>query len=116
LISKEEAMKPKADVFITSPAVIPKDQDVVISWKTDNQEILGFEVCVGRSPGLWDQLDSHLGKDVGAIKLPGLQPDITRLFVEFSYTIPSKVASDTMHHHESSESVLLHEAWEISRV
>lgn len=121
LMSKEDAVEIKEpntvkDVYLTSAAVVPKDQDVVVSWKTDNQNILGFEVCVGTSPGLWNQLNSRLGKDVRAIKLPGLSPDITMLFVEFSYIVPSEVPSETMHHHESSESVLLHEAWEISRV
>ncbi|MDC8450239.1 MAG: hypothetical protein LV473_18065 [Nitrospira sp.] len=107
---------PIRDICLTSPAVISKDQDVVVSWKTSNQEILGYEICVGTAAGQWDQLICQVGKDVRAIKLPGLSPDITQLFVEFSYTINSEIPSEAMHHHESSESVVLHEAWEISRV
>jgi hypothetical protein len=115
LISKEgvvESKEPNNDVSLTSSTVIPKGQDVLISWKTNNPEILGYEICVGTVAGRWDQLVSQLGKDVRAIKLPDLSPDITKLFIEFCYSIPS----NTTHHHESSETVLLHEAWEISRV
>ena len=107
-----EHKEPNEDVSLTSSTVIPKCQDVVISWKTNNPEILGYEICVGTVAGKWDQLISQIGKDVRAIKLPDLSPDITKLFVEFSYTVPS----NTTNHHESSETVLLYEAWEISRV
>ena len=98
---------------ITSPAVIPMDQDVVLSWKTSNQEIQCYEICIGASPGIWDQFSARIGKNVRAIKLPELSPDIKSLFVEFSYIIPSESTSS---HHEDFESVVLHEAWKISRV
>ena len=97
---------------ITSPAVIPMDQDVVVSWKTSDQQILGFEICIGTSQGKWDQFSARIGKDVRAIKLPELSPDIKSLFVEFSYIIPS----ESTLHHKDFESVVLHEAWKISRV
>lgn len=111
---------PIEDVSLTSPNVIPKDQDVLISWKSINQEILGYEICVGTVAGVWDVCHCEVGKDVREIKLPGLPYNLTPLFVEFSYTIPAEtvhsIPSHTMHDHESSESVLVHEAWEISRV
>lgn len=107
-----EAKEPPKDVVIISSDVIPKDQDVVISWKSNNPRILGYEICVGTVAGQWDQLDSQFGKDVRSIKLPELSPDITSLFIEFSYTI----SSETTDHHESSICVMLHEALKISRV
>jgi hypothetical protein len=116
LISKEDAVEPEKqnkDVSLTNSTVIPKDQDVMISWKTNNPKILSYEICVGTVAGRWDQLISQLGKDVRAIKLPDLSPDITSLFVEFSYRVPSEIMTD---HHESSECVVLYEALEISRV
>lgn len=95
-----------ADVVITSPCSLPKNQDVVISWKTDNQEILAFEIRIGTEPGRWDILNSRLGRDLREVKLPGLPESMTPLYMEFGYVVPS---SSMMTGHESSENVLLSE-------
>jgi hypothetical protein len=101
-------------VHITSSTTLPKNQDVVISWKTDNQEILGYEIRIGAEAGRWDILNSRLGRELREIKLPGLPDHLTSLYVEFGYIVPShSMDSD----HETTENVLLSETpFKISRV
>jgi len=93
-------------VLITSPTTIPKNQDVAIAWKTDNARILGFEVRIGTVAGRWDIFTSRIGKDLREIRLPCLPQDLTTLYVEFGYIVPSIA---TMHGHASTENVLLTE-------
>ncbi len=91
-------------VFITSPTTIPKNQDLVISWKTDDQGILGYEIRIGTTPGQWDIFSSRLRTDLREIRLPGLPQHMTPLYVEFGYIVPL----DAMPlDHEHSENVLL---------
>lgn len=94
------------DVVITSADCQPKNQDVVISWKVENPEIVAFEIRIGTQKGYWDILNSRLGKDLREIKLPGLPETLTPLYVEFGYTIPS---GSMMEEHDGYANVLLSE-------
>jgi hypothetical protein len=93
-------------VVITSSTTIPKNQDVVIEWKTDDPYILGFEIRIGRIAGQWDVISRKLGKDLREIRLSAPPQDMTPLFVEFGYIISSDA---TKQDHESTENVLLSE-------
>lgn len=102
------------EVTITSPTTIPKNQDVGISWETDHQEILGFEIRIGTEAGKWDIFNSRLGRDLRQVKLPGLPDNLTPLYIEFGYIVPS---DSMMEGHATSENVLLsEEPMTISRV
>ena len=92
-----------AAVVITSPTTIPLEDDVVISWDINNQEILGFDVRIGTAEGLWDVFNGRLGKMVREVRLPGLPDDLVKLFLEFGYTVPSPDVD------ERSENILISE-------
>lgn len=112
----EPSMKTPEDefVFITSPTTIPKNQDIVISWKTDSQEILGYEIHIGTEAGQWDVLSSRLRKDLREIRLPDLPQYMTPLYVEFGYLVPS---DEMILGHDHSENVLLcEEPLELTRI
>jgi len=101
-------------VSITSPTTIPKNQDIVIAWKTNDADILGFEVRIGTVAGQWDVFSGRLGKDLRETRLSALPQNKTPLFVEFGYTVSS---SATVQGHESTENVLLNEEpFQITRV
>jgi hypothetical protein len=101
-------------VSITSPTTIPKNQDVVIAWKTDDADILGFEIRIGTVAGQWDVFSGRLGKDLRETRLPALPQNMTPLFVEFGYIVSSSAMNQG---HASTENVLLNEEpMEITRV
>lgn len=99
-------MTTTADVVITSPTSLPKNQDVVVSWKANNPDIVGFEIRIGTGDGRWDILNCRLGKDLREVRLPGLPETLTPLYMEFGYIVPS---SSMMTGHESYANALLSE-------
>ncbi|MDF0644569.1 MAG: hypothetical protein P0111_11090 [Nitrospira sp.] len=94
-----------AAVEITSQTTIPIQEDVIIAWKTNGEEILGFDIRIGATEGDWDVLNCHVGPMVQQISLPELPKNLTKLYLEFSYTIPAAA----MHHGVGYEHVLLSE-------
>lgn len=101
-------------VALISSTTVSKNEHVVIAWQTDNPEIVSFDIRVGTQGGRWDILSATVGNRVREIRLPSLPPDLTPLFLEFGYTIPSGTG---MHGHTHYENVLLTEnPIEISRV
>lgn len=92
-------------VEITSPTTIPLSDDVLITWKTDSSEILGFDVRIGTEEGSWDVLNCGLGAMVREVSLPNLSKGLTKLYLEFGYVVPS----NAMEHGHASENILLSE-------
>ncbi len=76
------------DVCIKCSATISKDQEVIISWETNNPEIMGFEISIGTAVGKWDLFTGQFRKDFREVRLPGLSHDLESLYVEFRYIVP----------------------------
>ena len=93
-------------VSLISSTTVSKNEQVVIAWKTDNPEIVSFDIRIGTPGGRWDVLSATVGQRVSEIRLPSLPPELTPLYLEFGYTIPSGTG---MHGHTHYENVLLTE-------
>lgn len=94
-----------AAVEITSKTTIPLDEDLIIAWKTNDEEIWGFDLRIGTEEGDWNVLNCHVGAMVREVSLPALPKELNKLFLEFSYVVPF----NAMHHGAGSENILLSE-------
>jgi hypothetical protein len=114
LIPEEETMEITTieDVHIKCSATVLKDQEVIISWETDNPAIMGFEISLGTAIGGWDLFSGQFGKDLREVRLPGLSHDLEPLYVEFRYIVPY-LHSENEPVHESPKITQEYDRYEI---